>query len=318
MAGEALAALFNAFLIHVKVGMPSLAVGDVYIHPDANSSVAPHLKAHLPYSSTELYVVQVPPAPDSTVFATFPPTESPSKSGDWSVGVLGITGTPQTEFWFWSSAEGAPTINVDEDGEDHFQSAYAQFERMLKLISKMHPKKETLRVGSLHHRIAYHIPQTIPREVQRIAVFNNLVFSKDSLPPPDSRTQVIGLKYIFKEVAVEDLDDVVETSTVVRIKASLAATSSTGAYLASSEDRRAQAWSFISREGAISSVYVRPEVRRMGLGKETMKKELEKGFVFRKFIIAHVFPTNTTSLGLCQSLGARRTSDVIWITVLLN
>lgn len=262
-------------------------------------------------------MVQVPPAPDSTVFATFPPTESPPKSGDWSVGVLGITGSPQTEFWFWSSAEGAP-ISVDEDGETHFRSAYAQFERMLKLISKMHPKKETLRVGSLHSRIASHIPRTIPREVQRVLILSDLVFSKDSLPPPDSRTQVIGSKYIFKEVAVEDLDDVIETSTVVRIKAPLAAASSTGAYLALSEDRRAQAWCFISREGAISSVYVRPEARGMGLGEETMRKELEKGFVFQEFIRAHISPTNTTSLRLCQSLGAHRTSEVIWVTVLLD
>ena len=298
--------------------MTSLTVDDVYIHPDANSSVAPHLTAHLPYATTELYVIQVPPAPDSTVFATFPPTEYPPKSGDWSVGVLGITGTPQTEFWFWSSAEGAPAINVDED-EEHFRSAYAQFERMLKLVSKIHPKKETLRVGSLHPGIASQLPQTIPREVQRVLVLNDLVFSNDFLPPPDSRTQVVESKYIFKEVAVEDLDDVVETSTVMRVKASLAAASSTGAYLASSEDMRAQAWCFISREGAISSVYVRPEARGIGLGKETTRKELEKGFVSQKFIKAHVSPTNTASLGLCQSLGARRTSsDVIWVTVLLG
>ena len=298
--------------------MASLAIDNVYIHPDANSSGAPHLKAHLPYATTELYVIQVPPAPDPTVFATFPPTESPPKSGDWSVGVLGITGTPQTEFWFWSSAEGAPTINVDED-EERFRSAYAQFERMLKLISKMYPKKETLRIGSLHPGIASQIPQTIPLEVQRILVLNDLIFSKDSLPPSDSRTQVIESKYVFKEVAVEDLDDVVETSTVMRIKASLAAASSTGAYLASSEDMRAQAWCFISREGAVSSVYVRPEARGMGLGKETMRKELEKGFVFQKFIKAHVSPTNTASLRLCQSLGAHKTSsDVIWVTVLLS
>ena len=108
-------------------------------------------------------------------------------------------------------------------------------------------------------------------------------------------------------MAVEDLDDVVETSTVVRIKASLAAALSTGAYLASFEDRRVQAWCFISREGAISSVYVRPEVRGIDLGKETMRKELEKGFVrvFRECIVAHVSPTNTASLRLCQSLGHR-------------
>jgi hypothetical protein len=56
---------------------------------------------------------------------------------------------------------------------------------------------------------------------------------------------------------MEDLNDVIQTSTVLRSEATLAKTSSTGAYLASSEDRRAQAWCFISREGAVSSVYVR-------------------------------------------------------------
>jgi len=130
LAGEIWVSPSNACLTHVKLGMPSLPVGDVYIHPDATSSVIPHLKAHLPHASTELYVVQVPPAPDSTVFATFPPAESPLKSRDWAVGVLGITGMPETELWFWSSVEGTPAIDVDEDREERFRSAYAQFEQM--------------------------------------------------------------------------------------------------------------------------------------------------------------------------------------------
>jgi hypothetical protein len=143
----------------------------------------------------------------------------------------------------------------------------------------MYPKKEALQVRSRHPRIASHIPRTIPCEVQRIAVLEVLVFSKDFLPPPDSRTHVIGSKYIFKGVVVEDLDDVVETSTIVRVKASPAAASTTRACLASSKDKRAQAWCFIPTEGAISSVYVRLEVRGMGLGKETMGKELSSGSI---------------------------------------
>jgi hypothetical protein len=57
------------------------------------------------------------------------------------------------------------------------------------------------------------------------------------------------------------LDEVVQTSTVPRNKATLARAPITGAYLRSSEERRAQAWCFISRQGDISSVYVRPEAR---------------------------------------------------------
>jgi len=131
---------------------------NVYIHLDATSSILPHLKAHLPQASTELYVVQVPPAPNSTVLATFPPTESPPGSSAWAVGVLGITGMPETEFFFWSSVEAAPTINRDED-EERFRTAYAQFEQMLEFIShRKHPEKETLIVGSLHSSIASYIP----------------------------------------------------------------------------------------------------------------------------------------------------------------
>jgi GNAT superfamily N-acetyltransferase len=295
--------------------MPSMEVGDIYIHPDPTTSLIPHLKVHLPHASTELYVIQVPPAPDSTVFATFPPHEYPLKSKDWAVGVLGITGLPETDFWFWSSTEETPAINVVEDGEECFRSAYTQFERMLKLVCHLYPKKETLLVGSLHSRIASHIP--ISRG-QLSPVWNTLVFSKDHLPPPDYRAQAIGSKYIFRSMADDDLNDVIQTSTIARNKTTLATCPSTGAYLASSEDRCAQAWCFVSREGAISSVYVRPEARGIGLGRETMRKELEKAFVRQKYVMVHVSSANTASLKLCQSLGAQRAWDVFWVRVQLS
>ena len=292
--------------------MPSSEVGDIYIHPDPTTSLIPHLKVHLPHASMELYVIQVPPASDSTVFATFPPHESPPKSKDWAAGVLGITGLPETDFWFWSSTEETPTIDVNEE---RFRSAYTQFERMLKLICHLYPEKETLLVGSLHSRIASHIP--ISRG-QLSPVWNALVFSKDHLPPPDYRAQALGSKYTFRSMGDDDLNDVIQTSTIVRNKTTLAACPSTGAYLASSEDRCAQAWCFISREGAISSVYVRPEARGIGLGKETVRKELEKAFVYQKYVMVHVLSTNTVSLKLCQSLGAQTAWDVFWVRVRLS
>src|SRR6267154_4342924 len=237
---------------------------NVYIHLDATSSILPHLKAHLPHASTELYVVEVPPAPNSMVLATFPPTKSPPESSTWAVGVLGITSMPETEFFFWSSVEAAPTINSDED-EERFRTAYAQFELMLQFISRRkHPEKETLMVGSLHSRIASYIPIS---SISHLSTWTKLAFSQDFLPPPSSYSKDIESKYIFKRMGMEDLDEVVKTSTVPRIKATLARAPNTGAYLRSSEERRVQAWCFISRQGDISSVYVRPEARGMGLGK---------------------------------------------------
>jgi hypothetical protein len=60
---------------------------------------------------------------------------------------------PEPESYFWSSVEAARTINRDE-GEEHFRVAYAQFEQMLKFISRKHPEKDTLMVASLHSSIA--------------------------------------------------------------------------------------------------------------------------------------------------------------------
>jgi len=284
---------------------------NVYIHLDATTSILPHLKAHLPHASTESYVVEVPPAPNSTVLATFPPTKSPPDSSVWAAGVLEVTDVPETEFWFWSSVESAPTKERDED-EERFRTAYAQFEQMLKFISRKHPEKETLTICSLHSSIASYIPISFGRH---LGTWTKLAFSKDFLPPPSSYVQDIESKYNFERMGMEDLDEVVQTSTVPRNKETLARASNTGAYPRSSEERCAQAWCFISKDGDISSVYVRPEARGIGLGKETVRKELEKEFVNRKFVVAHVSSTNTASLRLCQSLGARRVFDVTWVII---
>jgi ribosomal protein S18 acetylase RimI-like enzyme len=286
----------------------------VYVHPDATSSVVPHLRAHLPDAATELYVVEVPPAPASTLLATF--LEFTPGSAVWSVGVIAITGAPETEFWFWSSAEEVPTTGEDADNDDRFQTAYVQFVQMLKFVGRMHPEKGTLSVGSLHTWIASHIPRSSRDYLS--PPWTKFAFSKDSLPPPNSSAQGIGSKYFFKSMGVEELDEVVQTSAIPRTKATLAAASNTAAYPMSSEEKRAQAWCFISREGAISSVYVRPEARGMGLGKETMRRELEKEFVHREFVMVDVSPTNIASHRLCQSLGGRRAWEVVWVGILLS
>ncbi|KAI0266653.1 hypothetical protein BC834DRAFT_872895 [Gloeopeniophorella convolvens] len=294
-----------------------MADDGIYVHPDAASSIGPHLKARLPQAAVSLYGVEVPPTADATVVATFPPISPPPQDGLWAVAVLGITGRIETDCWFWSSAEAAPAADDDSSTEEHFRAAYAQLEQVLRYIARLCPEKETLIIGSLHTRIAYCIPCSC--KLYETLVWDKLLFTVDTLPPPDSRTEAIRAKYTFKRMESEDLDEVIKTSTVLRHKAALASVSSTGAYLASSEDKRAQAWCFISKEGAVSSVYVRPEVRGTGLGKETMRKELEKAFAQREYVTADVAPTNTASLRLCGSLGAQIAPwEVVWVRVLLD
>ena len=84
-----------------RLGLSRPTMDDnVYIHLDATSSIVPHLKENLLHASTGLYVVEVPPARNSTVLATFPPTKFTLKSSTWAVGVTGITGMLETEFFF--------------------------------------------------------------------------------------------------------------------------------------------------------------------------------------------------------------------------
>ncbi len=113
----------------------------------------------------------------------------------------------------------------------------------------MHLEKETLIVGSLHSRIACYIPISS----RDSSTWIMLAFSKYFLPPPSSYSCDIEPKYIFERMGEdsEELGEVIQTSTVPRFKATLACASNTGAYLVSSEEKRAQAWCFYQRRALL-------------------------------------------------------------------
>ena len=122
----------------------------------------------------------------------------------------------------------------------------------------------------------------------RIASYVPHKYFKDYLSPPD-HPQTLESKDIL------GLDVVIQTLIIPRSKTALAATSNT------------------------STPYIVPNIARTylvlyrkalswdSLGKETVRKELEKVFVCQEYVMAEVLPTNTASLQLCQSLalGAR-------------
>jgi hypothetical protein len=121
-----------------------------HIYLVATSSILPHLKAYLPHASTELYVVEISPAPNYTELATFPLTKSPPESSAWTVGGLGITGILETEFLFMVLGGSSWTINRYGDEKRHF------VRRTPRYYSLVVVEKETLMVGSpLQHRLIY-------------------------------------------------------------------------------------------------------------------------------------------------------------------
>jgi len=106
------------------------------------------------------------------------------------------------------------------------------------------------------------------------------------------------LKVHLQENGNGSLDEVVQTLTVSRENATLTRAPNTGAYLRSSEKRHAHAWCFISREGDISTVYLRPEARDMGLGRETVREELKRS-LFIGNLSWHMFCLRTRSVSGC-------------------
>jgi len=89
-------------------------------------------------------------------------------------------------------------------------------------------------------------------------------FFEDSPPLPNPSTGDVELAYIFKRMAMEDLDEVVQTPTTI-----------------------------VPCENASgSSVYVRPEAR----GIAVVRKELEVQFVHWKFVVTYVSSANNARI----------------------
>ncbi|THH12683.1 hypothetical protein EW146_g7466 [Bondarzewia mesenterica] len=289
-----------------------------YIHPDAKNTVLPHLIEHFPSALNQEYTINNPPSPESIVVTSFPPSGLPSALEPWAVGVTDFTRPQEAEFWFWSSVETQILAgNDNRDKERRFREAYPLLESIIALITTLYPEKEILAIASLHTSFFPFLPKVMLQRVSK--VYTKLIFSLDTLPPPTASSATYEEKYQFRKLEDSDLEEVVATSEVYRTVRTLRKMSSTGAYLRQpGSDIRAHAWCFISREGSVSTLFVRPELRGEGLGKMVMRKELEKAFTMRQFVSADVAEDNEASMGVCRSLGAQKLCDAIWIDIYLR
>ncbi|KAI0048286.1 hypothetical protein FA95DRAFT_1558177 [Auriscalpium vulgare] len=215
--------------------------------------------------------------------------------------------------WFWSSVEDRGGVEEENGGNAHFRLAYSLLFATLVFLGQRYPDKTAFFIGSLHASFASHIPATALDYLSDN--YAKLIFTQSALPIPSIHATE---DYVFRTIDVADLGDVVATSSIPRAAAVLGRISNTAAYLASSPAAAAQAWCFTSSEGSMSTLFVRPEKRGSGLGKETMRRELEKGFAERRFISAEVSLRNVRSMAVCAGLGAKKMWEVVWVTVKLD
>lgn len=323
--------------------MTSSKTPRIYIHPDARHTVLPYLIPHLPSSLNQEYLIVHPPSPSSLVLASIAPdaTISPDDTSEpWSVAILDLSRPNEVELWFWCSAEFDPpsfqsepeSYTIDPLVEKaRFARAYPLLHSTLAFVAHLHPTKEVLSVGSLNKHFAPHIP---PEVLQRHSEpYVKLIFTPENVVPAAT---AYDAHYDWGTLEAEELEEVVSTSAVKRVVATLAKLSNTGAYpRSSSEASGPDAWCFTTIEGSIGSLYVRPEVRRSGLGKAVMRVELMKCFEGvgvpaekdttdkrwkRKYVSVDVAEDNTPSLKVCEGLGARSWRDwkCVWLGFYLD
>lgn len=314
--------------------MTSATVPRIYIHPDARDTVLPHLLPHLPWSLNQEYLIVHPASSSSLVLASFAPTTAPPDSEPWSVAILDLSRPGEVELWFWSSVEFEPSHPEPNDvdpslGNARFAEAYRLLHSTLSFIAHLYPSKQILSVGSLNIHYLPHIP---PDVLQRLTEpYVKLLFTRDTVAPV---TKAHEARYIWRTLAEEDLDEVVSTSAVKRVVATLAKLSNTGAYPRSSPTAKGpDAWCFTTIEGSIGTLYVRPEVRRTGLGKAVMRVELMKIFDGvgadecdgterwkRDYVSVDIAEDNIASMGVCKGLGAKcwRGWTCVWLGIYLD
>ena len=280
---------------------------DVHVHSEPKSTVLPYLNGdYLPTALNQQFTIIKPPAESSLVIASFAPPDDPPVDKPWAVGVTDFTRKGEAEFWFWSSIEASDDI----DNPERLEEAYALLRSMIALIAENVKDKKTLAIGSLHPSFHQFIPKHSLRRTSH--AYTKFVFTPNGLPK-----KVESEIYDLRDVSDADLEQVVTTSTISRTVDTLRQSSSTGAYLRNPTtlDTGAHAWCFTAREGTISSLFVRGELRGKGPAKLVMRKELEKAFEVRGFVCADVEETNVSSVGVCQSLGASRLCKAIWVDI---
>ncbi|KAI0066201.1 hypothetical protein BV25DRAFT_1514696 [Artomyces pyxidatus] len=291
-------------------------MAQVYVHPDASSTVRPHLNSHLPSAIVVEHLLSNPPSQSSTFIASFPPSGHPLSPAPWSAAVVDLSRPNETELWFWSSAEES---QGSEGEESDFRDASAHLLAVLTLMARMCPGKEKLKIGNLNSLFFPHIPP--PSVLWVSEKYSKLVFYPSTLPGPSESKRGTLAQYSFRKMDPVDLVHVVASTSIPRNVVTLAKASSTAAYpTGSSGPEQAHAWCFISTCGSVSSLYVQPERRGEGLAKETMRREIEKGFAVqgRRFMCTEVGQENRASFAVCAALGAKKLWEVVWMEIRLD
>ncbi|VDC00071.1 unnamed protein product [Peniophora sp. CBMAI 1063] len=293
----------------------------VFVHPDPQATVLPYLRQHLPSAVTQEYLTRNARAP-YVVLASYAPSEYPPSDDIWSTAVLNPTCRNETGFWFWSSIEpplqGKTQTELDTLRSPlavQYKTAQLHLDAMLEHVAASYPEMNSLIVGNLHSVFTAFMKER--RSTTRVSEnWAKMIFTPESVPALS--TMLPESEYRFGQIEERHLDEVLSMSSVARGRATVLASPNTAIFSRSTDEPLA--WCFTSREGSVSTLYVRPEVRGRGLGKAAMRAELVRAFEKdgRPFGSVEVSLKNEASLRLNGSMGAKKSWEVIWATVDLD
>jgi GNAT superfamily N-acetyltransferase len=216
--------------------------------------------------------------------------------------------------WFWCSAEDRLSdFEAGADDESLQSGTERQLLSMLAFVAQRYWDVQSLIIGSLHTSVASRLLPTIV--TQRSPTWAKLIFSRSSLPALTDASHKSKDGLIFGTVTDDDIEEVIATSGVLRKRTTLLASSNTAVYHGARPNASAIAWCYTSREGSMTTLYVRPEERGHGLGKLTLHHELSKAFKRFAYVSAEVGLKNRASQAVCMALGAEKKWEVVWVTI---
>lgn len=265
----------------------------IHQHKDS-STVIPSLLGCLPYSLPLLRRLQDPQrSASSLILATFPQLSSSLFNGLFTAAYIDQSRRGESQAWFFCSLETRYQVLHDAGELDKVRT------QMRDMFRYIRPRQSVEGILGTQFR-GFGMGKDIIDEEGRllcIASLSPLLVSvvQDIFPAADVRLSQVFIKYLFRgpppsvqerevlqgglefgELRSEDMDRVIATSSIRRIKETLLLLRNAAVFSVTGYKKVAIAWAFISLDGSLTTWWVEEEWRGKGLGKAVAKKVLNR------------------------------------------
>jgi GNAT superfamily N-acetyltransferase len=284
----------------------------VYSHPDA-STLIPPLTAHLPHSLPLLLRLKHPfRTPSSLFLSTFPPnsnTNPPTPTIFTAAYVDASRPRKESAAWVFCSLEPVPLSSISTEDKDAIKQ---QVFEIIKFV-KGHPswgygEARELLLASLHPLVIDALRRIESVEAKESEICNKYIFTH--LPPMPSLLEGFRFGQLTTEA---ELQRVIDTSYIKRTMTLLSQLKNCAIFYGD----KPVAWTFVSLDGSMVTLYVEEEYRGRGLGR-AVGSAIMRVMEGEGEYIGHVdiIKGNNASVAVVKGLEGQMGWDVKWVWVI--